>query len=355
MVKTTMLLEDRKQKILQIVIHHYIRTAKPVGSQTIIEHYDFDLSSATIRNILSSLEKEGYLTHPHTSSGRVPTDKGYRFYVDRLMQLQQLTHAEEERIEQEYESQRLELDRVMQETSRMLSLLSHYTGFVLSPSLADERIKRLELLKIDRDKILAVIVTESGQVRNKIMVFDEEVSDKELAGVNRLINKNITGLNIRDIGKELFDQLYREKAKQIKYLNLLDKMLHQAFDLERAGELYLEGTSNILEQPEFGNYEQIRNIFKVIDEKKMLCELLEQKIENQGVRVLIGQENSCRDLQECSIVTSTYKAGDKTMGALGIIGPKRMEYSKMIALVDYFSKLIDKTLNKKPKIDKGSR
>ena len=342
-------LEERKQKILQVVIHHYIRTAKPVGSQTITEDYKFGLSSATIRNILSSLEKDGYLSHPHTSSGRVPTDKGYRFYVDSLRQLQQLTHEEEQRIDHEYESQRLELDRIMQETSRMLSLLSHYTAFVLTPSMVNDRIKRLELIPIEPGKILAVLMTEAGLIRHRMINFDEAVSVRELSELNRILNRNITGLNLKNIGLEIFKKLKEEKARQQKYMDFLDALLDQAFNLSEEGELYVEGASNILQLPEFRDYDKIRNIFKVMDEKKMLTDVLEQKIQEHGVKVLIGEENTCKDLQECSIVTSTYKAGDKTLGALGIIGPKRMEYSKMIALVDYFSKMINKTLNRQPK------
>ena len=346
---TRISLQERKQKILQIVIHHFIRTGKPVGSETIIEKNKLGVSPATVRNILAVLEKEGYLTHPHTSSGRVPTDKGYRFYVDSLMQLQQLTQEEEQRIEKEYESQRGALDSVMQETSKMLSMLSHYTGFVLTPSPAADRLKRLELVKLDRDRILAVLVTDAGLIRHKIINVDQDVNSTELLSINRMLNKNVYGISVNDISTEIFKRLQQEKNKQVKYISIMEKLIQQAFALDEEGELYLEGTSNILSQPDFADYEKVRNIFKVIDEKKMLCELLEEKVSHEGIKVIIGEETPCKELQECSIVTSTYRAGDKTLGALGIIGPKRMEYSKMIALVNYFSKLINKTISRTTK------
>ncbi|MDD5131950.1 MAG: heat-inducible transcriptional repressor HrcA [bacterium] len=346
---TRISLQERKQKILQIVIHHFIRTGKPVGSETIIEKNKLGVSPATVRNILAALEKEGYLTHPHTSSGRVPTDKGYRFYVDSLMQLQQLTQEEEQRIEKEYESQRGALDSVMQETSKMLSMLSHYTGFVLTPSPAADRLKRLELVKLDRDRVLAVLVTDAGFIRHKIINVDQDVNSTELLSINRMLNKNVYGISVNDISAEIFKRLQQEKNKQVKYINIMEKLIQQAFALDEEGELYLEGTSNILSQPDFADYEKVRNIFKVIDEKKMLCELLEEKVSHEGIKVIIGEETPCKELQECSIVTSTYRAGDKTLGALGIIGPKRMEYSKMIALVNYFSKLINKTISRTTK------
>ncbi|MDD5491591.1 MAG: heat-inducible transcriptional repressor HrcA [bacterium] len=346
---TRISLEERKQKVLQIVIHHFIRTGKPVGSETIIEKNKLEVSPATVRNILAALEKEGYLTHPHTSSGRVPTDKGYRFYVDSLMQLQQLTQEEEQRIEREYESQRGALDSVMQETSKMLSMLSHYTGFVLTPSPAADHLKRLELVKLDRDRVLAVLVTDAGLIRHKIIDVDQDVNSTELLSINRMLNKNVYGISVNDIGTEIFKRLQQEKSKQVKYISIMEKLVQQAFALDEEGELYLEGTSNILSQPDFADYDKVRNIFKVIDEKKMLCELLEEKVSHEGIKVIIGEETPCKELQECSIVTSTYRAGDKTLGALGIIGPKRMEYSKMIALVNYFSKLINKTLSKTTK------
>jgi heat-inducible transcriptional repressor len=342
-------IQERKQKLLQIVIHHYIRTGKPVGSETIIEKHRLEVSPATVRHILAELEKEGYLSHPHTSSGRVPTDKGYRFYVDSLMQLQQLTQEEELRIEKEYESQRGALDSVMQETSKMLSMLSHYTGFVLTPGPAADHLKRLELVKVDRDRILAVLVTDAGLIHHKIIDVDQEVNSAELVAINRLLNKNVYGISINDISSEIFKRLQQEKIKQVKYINIMEKLVQQAFALDEEGELYLEGASNILSQPDFADYEKVRNIFKVINEKKMLCELLEEKVSYEGIKVIIGEETPCKELQECSIVTSTYRAGDKTLGALGIIGPKRMEYSKMIALVNYFSKLINKTLSRTTK------
>ncbi len=346
-------LQERKQKILQIVIHHYIRSAKPVGSETIIEKYKLEVSPATIRNTLADLEKEGFLTHPHTSSGRVPTDKGYRFYVDSLVQLQRLTQEEEQRIDHEYENQRMELGRVMQETSKMLSMLSHYTGFVLTPSVVNDQVRRLELIKLDGNNILAVLVTVSGLIRHKVIVFEGNTNSAELGELNRMLNRNIAGLDIKDIGTEIIRKLHTEKVKQERNLQLLEILLQQAFNLADESELYLEGTGNILSQPDFSDYDKLRNIFKVIDEKKMLTDVLETKFEDRGVRVLIGEESTCKDLEECSIVTSTYRAGDKTMGALGIIGPKRMEYSKMIALVDYFSKIINKTLNRQKKEHTG--
>lgn len=339
-------LADRKQKILQAVIHHYIRTAKPVGSETVIEHYRFDLSPATVRNILSSLEKEGYLTHLHTSGGRVPTDKGYRLYVDKLMQMQHLTRDEERRIEKEYELQRLEIDRIMQETSKMLSMLSHYTGFVLSPSSVEDTLARIELIKIGTAKVLAVIVTEAGLVRHRIVPLAEEITEGELRELNRSLNKSMVGVSVKNIDLEIIRRVHQERDRQQKYLQIMESILSQAFRSINEGEIYLEGASHILEQPDFVNYEKMRNVIKMIDEKKMFFDIIGNTIGLQGVHVVIGQENAYKDLQECSIVTSTYKAGDKTIGALGIIGPRRMEYSRMVALVDYFSHLINRILNK---------
>ncbi len=247
----------------------------------------------------------------------------------------------------------MELGRVMQETSKMLSMLSHYTGFVLTPSVVNDQVRRLELIKLDGNNILAVLVTVSGLIRHKVIVFEGNTNSAELGELNRMLNRNIAGLDIKDIGTEIIRKLHTEKVKQERNLQLLEILLQQAFNLADESELYLEGTGNILSQPDFSDYDKLRNIFKVIDEKKMLTDVLETKFEDRGVRVLIGEESTCKDLEECSIVTSTYRAGDKTMGALGIIGPKRMEYSKMIALVDYFSKIINKTLNRQKKEHTG--
>lgn len=339
-------LDDRKQKILQAIIHHYIKTATPVGSKTIKKNYHFPYSTASIRNIMAELEKAGYLAHIFTSSGRVPTDKGYRFYVDKLMEIQSLTEEEEKHIKKEYEIRQQELEQIMRETSRLLSLSSRYTGFVLAPKLEDDTVRRLELMPLENKKILAVLMTETGIIRHKILSLEEEIKDDDLRRVNKIVNEKLKGVSLGKLSPAIIKKIIEEKQYQDKIYEVAWKLTRQAFNIEAGNELYLEGAANILTHLDFNDYNKMRNIFKIIEEKKILCNILQNEIKGNGVKVFIGKENTCKDLADCSIVSSTYKAKDKTIGALGIIGPKRMEYPKMIALVECMSKVVNKTLSK---------
>ncbi|MFH1239303.1 MAG: heat-inducible transcriptional repressor HrcA [bacterium] len=340
-------LDDRKQKILQAVIHHYISGGKPVGSHVLTGRYNLDLSSATIRNIMAELEKMGYLTHPHTSAGRVPTDAGYRFYVDRLVHIQKLAYEQTRLIQKEYEAHRRQVEKIMQQTSRMLSLLSNYTGFVLPPLLKVTSFKRIELIFLERKKFLALLITDADLVKHKIIELPEEVSPDILHRASRFYNDELTGLTLGEIKRFISGELNKTRIPEIKLLNFILKITKKVFDFGDEESIYLEGTGNIFSHPDFGDYEKIRSVFEIIEERETFSRLLYDRIKDNGVKVLIGRENPCEQMQECSLVTSTYKAGANAVGVLGIIGPKRMEYPKMIALVNFISKLVNEVLNKK--------
>lgn len=339
-------LEERKQKILQAIIHHYISTGKPVGSKVLALNYNFDLSPATIRNIMADLEEIGYLTHPHTSAGRVPTDQGYRFYVDRLIQIQKLAYEEARLIQREYETHRREVEKIMQQTSRMLSLLSHYTGFVLPPLLKVTSFKRIELIFLERKKFLALLITDADLVKHRIIELPEEITPELLQRASRFYNDELTGLTLGEIKRFIADEINKNRIPDLKLLNFILRITKRIFDFENEEAVYLESTSKIFSRPDFNDYEKIKLVFEIIEGRETFSRLLYNKIKENGVKVLIGKENPCKQMQECSLVTSTYKVGSNSIGVLGIIGPKRMEYSKMIALVNFISKLVNEVLNK---------
>jgi len=337
---------ERKKKILQVVISHYVRTARPAASGLIVRDYDFPFSSATVRNVLAELEEEGYLTHPYTSAGRIPTDKGYRFYVDCLMEVQELTQEEEKRIEREYQAKRKGLEEVMRQTSKMLSLVSHHAGFVLTPTLDKSFLKHIELVPVGDKRILAVLVTRAGLIRQKTIQLNYELKRGQLYKISKLLSKRLSGLRLSQVKEEMDRIIEQESNKYIDLVRTAKGLIGQVLAPEET-EIYLEGSANILASVEedFYDYAGIKSIFRAIEEKKIIVDIARRLIKSGGVKVLIGRENLYPEMKDFSVVSSTYKSGNRAVGALGIIGPKRMEYPKMVALVDFVAKVINDILN----------
>lgn len=338
------MLSERKQKILQGVIHSYIQTARPVSSKLIAEKFGLGLSPATIRNVLSELEEEGYLIQPHTSAGRIPTDKGYRYYVDSLIEIQRLTLEEEERFRCEHELHLQELEETMVQTSKMLSLVSHYTGFVLAPKLEKSTFKHLELIPVQSKRILVILITSGGLVKHRLIDVSQDISLPKLQSVAHLLNRLLQGLTLAEVRSKIFEKLEEERRTHEELLGLVRQLSFQTFDI--GDELYLEGAANILSLPDFADYQKIRSVFQIIEEKKLFSQMLKNKVyhqglANRGVEVFIGEENPYPELSECSVVTSTYKMDDRILGILGILGPKRMEYGRMIGLVDMVGRWLE--------------
>lgn len=338
--------KERKKKILQVVIRHYVRTARPAASRMIVRDYDFPFSSATIRNVLAELEEEGYLTHPYTSAGRIPTDKGYRFYVDRLMEAQKLTQEEARRIEREYRAKRRGLEEVLRQTSKMLSHISHHAGFILSPTLDRSFLKHIELVPLGGKRILAVLVIQAGLIRHKTIQLNYNLKRSQLYRISKLLNEKLSGLPLSQMREEMNRIIEQESNKYLGLLQAAKGLIGQAFTSEES-EIYLEGSANILAsvKEDLYDYAGAGSVFRAIEEKRIILDIVRRLVQNEGVKVLIGKENLYPELKDFSVVSSTYKSGNRVVGALGIIGPKRMEYPKMVALVDFVAKAINNILN----------
>ncbi len=337
---------ERKKKILQVVISHYVRTARPAASGMIVRDYDFPFSSATIRNVLAELEEEGYLTHPYTSAGRIPTDKGYRFYVDCLMEAQELTREEEKRIEMEYRAKKRELDEVMRQTSNMLSLVAHHAGFILSPTLDRSFLKHIELVPLEGKRILAILVTRAGLIRHKAIQLKYNLKRAQLYRISRLLTEKLSGLTLSQMREEMNSMIEQESNRYLDLLRAAKGLLGQAFTSGET-EIYLEGSANILDsvREDLYDYAGVDSVFRAIEEKRIILDIVRRLVKREGVKVLIGRENLHPELKDFSLVSSTYKSGNRVVGALGIIGPKRMEYPKMVALVDFVAKVVNNILN----------
>lgn len=335
------ILSERKKRILCAVINDYIHTAFPVGSKTIARLYNIGFSPATVRNIMAELEDMGYLVQPHTSAGRVPTDKGFRFYVDTLLELRRLNRYERERIKNWYRLEGLDIEEVMKETSRILSLFSSYMGVVLAPKLIDADIKRIEFILIKKGYVLVVLIATSGILYNRIVDIEERVTQEDLDRMSNFLNRIVSGLTLREVKKRIIGEMEEEK-------NVFDRLLVKALeigktaviDAERKEDLYIDGRTNIFGCPEFRDMQKMKALFKAFEEKGVLIRILDECLNSDGVQIFIGSENEHEEMKECSVVAIPYNAYGNIFGTLGVIGPMRMDYSKIIPLVEYTAELV---------------
>lgn len=334
--------QERKRKVLVAAVHHYIQTARPVASSIIEERFQFGWSSATIRNVLVELEAEGYLSHPHTSAGRIPTDKGYRFFVDSLAEMQRLEVEEETKIRQEYERRLKEIEELMLATSRMLSAVSHYAGFVLAPRLDRSFFQRLELIPLEAQRILVVFLAKSGLVKHRIVELEEPLPPGRLARIAQLLNESLQGLTLQQVRDQILDRIEAATQEFQDMAKWATQLSRESFDLKGEEErLYVDGAENILSLPDFHDADRLRTLLRLIEEKRILTEILQQHWQDHGVHVNIGSENRSPELEQLSVVSSTYQVGGRDVGVLGIIGPKRMEYPRMIAVVDTVTRIVN--------------
>lgn len=344
--------EQRKRHLLQWIVHYYIRTSKPVSSGLIAEEAGLDLSSATVRNILQELENEGYLAQPHTSSGREPTDKGYRFFVDYLSDTQRLASGEKEHIEEQYKRRIGELDTLLLETSRLLSRVSHSAGMVLSAQTKKQTLKRLELISLGGKNVLGVMVTDSGMVRHWPIQLGFTPTSRQLIVLNNFLNEQVRGCAVDRVQAAVMSKIGQMEREFQALADLAGELIREVGKVAGPESLYIEGADNILTNADqFGDLKQVQALMRVIGEKGRLSEVLEREIKESGkdhlparVRVRIGEEAGLPELKAASMVTHVYRHGDRVVGVLGILGSKRMEYSRMMGLVDYVGRLVENRL-----------
>ncbi len=341
--------QARKEKILQAVVHLFIRTGKPVGSSTIVDNYQVNLSPATIRNVLAELERDGFLTHPHTSAGRMPTDRGYRFYVDSIVNVQRLAVQEEIKIKDEYERRHHELEDLMLSTTRVLSAMSQCTGFVLANKETVEKLRHLELIPYSREQILAVLVSESGFVRNQMVPIDRMPDNDTLRRASRFLNEKLSGLEFPEAQRRLTTELAQFESETRESHLLLSTLGKTLFGTDFGRDLRIEGAGNIFNFPEFQDYETMRSFAQLVDEKEALGEVLSRGLSQEGLQVRIGAE--LPELKEFSVISAGYRVNGRPVGVVGILGPKRMEYERMMAIVNTVAKLMNGYLEGRPRLD----
>lgn len=331
------ILKERKSRVLHAVIHEYIKTGKPVGSSSLEKGYNFNLSPATLRSLMAELEKDGFLTHPHTSAGRIPTDAGYRAYVDSLIELQRLAVEEEERIKKEYEKKTKEIDSLLSQTSKILSGLSNYTGFVMAPKAKNNEIRNIELIQLSGEQILVVLLTKTGLVRHKMINLS--IDSEDLYELKNFLNTKLRGISLEEASKRVIVEVQKYQSKQQDMFKLAGYISNVIDSIQ--DDIYMNGASNVLAIPDFNDFESARCLMNLNEHKDRLIDIIGKDLDISSIKVQIGGEGNSAELKDLSVITTSYSDGNKTIGVLGIIGPKRMEYDKMMALVNSVSKIVN--------------
>ena len=339
--------DERIYRVLWAVVESYITNPDPVGSRFVTKKYAFNLSPATIRNIMADLEDMGFLSQPHTSAGRVPTDKAYRFYVDYLAQKEgtaDVTLMDE--IIRKLENIRTDVNALLKETSRTLSTFSHYLGVALPPNPNNTTLKGINLFKYKERQVMVVLMTDEGIVKNKIIQLDPDLTQHDLNRISEYLNSEFTGLTLDEIRSNVLREMHRDKAVCDTLISRAIRICREALSFE-SGDIFISGLHEVLGLPDFSDIQRIREISKAIEDKHLIIKLLDMLPRSEGVRVLIGSENAASEMSRLSVVVSSYGEGDKPMGTLGIIGPTRMDYMKVITIVDTTAKFITRILSEK--------
>jgi heat-inducible transcriptional repressor len=338
-------LTERERTILRYIVHNYIVTATPVGSRWIAKELDIGLSPATIRNVMADLEFMGYLGHPHTSAGRMPTDRGYRFYVDYLMEIEHLQESDQDSIQQIL-SPVDDPDEVLRESSKLLGRISHQLSIITSPHFASGIFEKLELIALSSSKIMVVISLKAGLVKTITMEVLSEIRREKLDALSTMMNERLSGLTLSEIRNTFVNRMKDISGEHTGLVRLfidsVDKLFSDVSDMEK---VHIGGTRDILTQPEFEHPENFRSIIELLDNQQMIIHVLEKNdMKSGGVNVSIGSENSDDAFKHYSILTTGYSIADVN-GSVCVIGPKRMNYSKVVPLVDYIARTISSMLS----------
>ena len=339
-------LDARKKRILQAIIDEHVDTAEPVGSRYIARKRDIGLSSATIRNEMADLEEMGYLAQPHTSSGRVPSDKGYRLYVDDIMETRELSLEEINAVTVELGIKIGEINQLLKRASTVMSKLTKYTTLSMTPSLDDSTIKTLKAVQIDENKLLIVLVTSSETVKNSIAYLPCNISGDAASKLSDIIHAKLRGKSAEGLDKNLLHDIRKETGLSTDVLEAVLDAVLDCFGKIANSEILFDGATNILSFPEFKDVNKARSFLELLEEKKNIANVVNKLSKQDNIKVLIGVENPIDEIKECSIISKAYGVGSIVFGTIGVIGPKRMEYSKVVSALEYISKIVSKEMGK---------
>lgn len=335
-----MALDERKNRVLQAIIEDYVATAEPVGSRTIARKYQLGVSPATIRNEMADLEELGYLEQPHTSAGRIPSDRGYRYYVDCLMERKTVTPREEELIHSTFRRKAAEIETLIRETARLLSDTTKLTAVVTGPQINQAHVRELRLVPVGGDKAVLLYVTESGFVENQVLDLPIEVNVLELQRVSDLLNEQLRGQPVQSLSRTAIRALQTELKKYGALLEQALAFLELRLEASGRQRIYMGGATNMLSQPEFRDVDKVRRIFTLLEQDEAVANILASPHVAGAPGIAIGEEIQVQEMTDCSVVSATYRLGDQVIGRMGVIGPKRMEYGRIVGILDSITKRI---------------
>ncbi|HHV65113.1 MAG TPA: heat-inducible transcription repressor HrcA [Peptococcaceae bacterium] len=343
-----MQMDERKQKILKAIVQDYIATAEPVGSRTISKKFELGVSPATIRNEMADLEEMGLIEQPHTSAGRIPSDSGYRYYVDSLMVPLVLDEEEKRMIRRELTSRLNEVQEVIEHTGKLISQITSLTSLVMGPKSRNSVLKRLYFLPYEEGKAIMVTVKDNGAIENNIVDIGEDTTTEDLQILANIFNEKMSGTRVQDLKKGLIKEIYGELSRKRRMIDGMMYILEKIFENRESdadNRVYLGGALNMLNQPEFRDLKKVKNLFAVFQENRKLAELISPQ--QEGLSITIGSENPDEAFKECSIITATYHINGKQIGSIGVLGPTRMDYRKAVSIVDYMTKSLTEILTEK--------
>ena len=329
------MLNDRKKQILQAIIEEYIQTAEPVSSNAIVQKYNLDYSSATVRNEMADLEKEGFLDKPHTSAGRIPSAKGYRFYVDELLKEDNISLEEVVYIQSKLQTKVNQMEDLTRITTNTLSEITHYPTVSIGPNKHNQIIEDIKFVLLGTRTMMAIILTDSGIIKETIIKFDEDVTEEQVSTLTQMFNHKLKGMPLDSIDTSIEEYIVSQMSSSINVIQPILNEMKRAIDEQ--GKLYYEGTNRAFELPEFKSVDLAKNFINVLDAEDLVKDTLNSGIADD-INVYIGDENSNEELKDFSIITFNHKVHGKSVGTIGIIGPKRMDYSKVISVLKYINR-----------------
>ena len=348
-----MTLDDRKKKILLAIIKTYLDTGEPVGSRTISKIEGLDLSSATIRNEMADLVEMGYILQPHTSAGRIPSDKGYRFYVDQLMAEKEQQIEEREREADEMKDMLVEkadkMERLLKQVAKSLSVNTNYAAMISAPRYNINRLKFIQLSRMESNRIVAVIVMEGNMIKNQIIDIPEPIDDETLLKLNMLLNTNLNGMAIEDINLSIIAKMKQQAGEQAGIISEVIDAVAESIKADEDLEIYTSGANNIFKYPELADNARASEIITAFEEKKQLTDIVYETLshsDEKGIQVYIGEESPVENMKDCSVVTATYELDEGIHGTIGIIGPKRMDYDKVLSTMKKLTNELDSMFKK---------
>jgi len=340
------MLTPRQQLILSVIVEDYVRSAEPVGSRTLSKHTNIQFSAATIRNEMSDLEEQGFLDQPHTSAGRIPSQKGYRFYVDNLMQGTEIDQVSVDALRDVFRQRMAEFERLISQTSTVLSQLTQYTSIVLGPKMYQEKVRRIELVPLGKGHAVAILVTETGHVHDRQVLLSDDIAPEDVQQIVSALNAKLAGVPLYHLKSRLYREVSNELANTLEHYEDALAVLEEVCKVEQSpvDRVYVGGATNILAQPEFRNVDKVRPLLAMLESTKDAVQMLPTgKI---GIQVRIGEENTATALQDCAIISATYTLDGRPVGHIGVLGPTRMDYARVVKILDYASRNLSRVLSK---------